>query len=392
MDEEGDPSEDFWDRGNGDAFLVPRDDNQQKQKARVKPAARIPPVVISDHVDYEDDGVDHALQRHEHELQRRRELQRKDVQADEESARSHQHPQRHFMSSSRVSTSTPTPLERRLSGAREALERATLWKERSVAGTVSLSEQRTRANESSIQASSPPSPVQRRTRPRAASVSSQTTNPAARPDTTDTGMQSSLWIPSPARRLAAVTPAAPNHALFLRPRLRAAAMLLLSHLFPLPGLPRQGNGGYVRQPRRRRYLHPILKRVFTLDPGLLMECLAPFPLPEDDEEAGGGSSAPSSDADDEEVGVKGHARWRKAVRAARERLMPTSRILQELESEMQGGGLSVAQGMVIVRDQVLVRVLCLRKGGASEGEEGEEVGRRDVAQGFLAWFEDAAEG
>ncbi|KAJ3169486.1 hypothetical protein HDU88_000676 [Geranomyces variabilis] len=199
--------------------------------------------------------------------------------------------------------------------------------------------------------------------------------PAAAPEDEDNTPPWSIAIQHPPELSEATTPMATavapstmgagNHAAtaFLRPSLRRAALALLARLF----------AASLRGPTPP--LHPLLKSAFTLDPSLLVALLrravAAAPLSNEEVRKHTGEAKPD-DGDDEDEGVA----------AALARLAPCSRIVEELERDI--GPLTVAQVLLVLRDQVVVDRICRK--GAMGGDAGLVPWAVAEERGFMSSF------
>ncbi|KAJ3149859.1 hypothetical protein HDU86_006816 [Geranomyces michiganensis] len=130
---------------------------------------------------------------------------------------------------------------------------------------------------------------------------------------------------------------------FLRPSLRRAALALLSRLFA------------ASLHQTKPPLHPLLKSAFTLDPSLLVALLR---------RAVGGAASGADEKGKHQHTTEAYDDEDEAVAAALARLAPCSRIVEELERDI--GPLTVAQVLLVLRDQVVVDRIC-RKGAAGGG-------------------------
>ncbi|KAI8823633.1 uncharacterized protein EV422DRAFT_363286 [Fimicolochytrium jonesii] len=176
---------------------------------------------------------------------------------------------------------------------------------------------------------------------------------------------------------------------FLRPCFRRGVERVLQHLvFGRPDaeaytseddemthIPNRAPSKY--KPRHKKPLHPVLRAIFNLDPTVFVDLCSSLDIP-----ATTGT-------------------WTQALDVIHSCLSGPSNILWDLEAAV--GPIDVAQGLVILRDQVLVGAMCHRKGMMQPGGLGMDpkplgASRNGLAgsagdllladaQGFLKWVQ-----
>lgn len=172
---------------------------------------------------------------------------------------------------------------------------------------------------------------------------------------------------------------------FLRPRLRRAIERVLKGLVfsrdveaivvygPVPDSDTNGESDTDAEAARHQGLHPLnplLKKVFQLDATLLLSLCSTLDM------SAFTTQRPNI------------TKWNEALTTVHTHLAPVSKILWDLEEEL-GEELEVAQGLVIVRDQVVVGNLVYKGGEEAAIADGS---LRGVATegSFLRWIEDGS--